>query len=273
MNEAQPNQRPVEGGNQRERSSIEFPYMGLDDAVEVAKAIHSTTGSAACQQDQLAAALNLSTSSSGFRVRLATAKMFGLIESERGAASVRLTDLGHQIVDPAQEAGAKVDAFLAVPLYKKIYDDHRNKTLPPPAALERYMGEIGVAKKQTDRARQTFDRSAQTAGFYGFGRDKLIMPPNTGGGVKDDFRGGGGSGGGNGGGDGEEEKKQALDPVIAALIQKLPTSGPWKTADREAWLSMMKMAFDMAYGANAAPPKPTPPMPASRGYDPDDPPF
>ncbi len=246
MNEAQPNQRPIEGGGQRERSSIEFPYMGLDDAVEVAKAIHSTTGSAACQQDQLAAALNLSTSSSGFRVRLATAKMFGLIESERGAASVRLTDLGHQIVDPAQEASAKVDAFLAVPLYKKIYDDHRNKTLPPPAALERYMGEIGVAKKQTDRARQTFDRSAQTAGFYGFGRDKLIMPPNAGGvPTKEEGRPGGGGGGG---GDGRDETPAELDPVISALIKKLPRKGPWKAADRKAWLQMMGMAFDMAYG-------------------------
>lgn len=254
MNEAQLNQATVESGGQRERSSIEFPYMGLDDAVEVAKAIHSTTGSASCQQDQLAPALGLSMASSGFRVRLATAKMFGLIESERGAATVRLTELGHQIVDPGQEAVAKVDAFLAVPLYKKIYDDHRGKTLPPAAALERYLAEIGVAKKQTDRARQTFDRSAQTAGFFGFGRDKLVLPPNaSGGGPKDDARGGGSGGGGGGGGGGGDEEKPTLDPVIAALIQKLPTSGPWKTADREAWLSMMKMAFDMAYGANPAP--------------------
>lgn len=56
----------------RERSTIEFPYMDLEDAVEVAQAIHRTTGSTPCQHDQLAAALNLSMNSSGYRVRIAT---------------------------------------------------------------------------------------------------------------------------------------------------------------------------------------------------------
>jgi hypothetical protein len=35
---------------------------------------------------------------------------------------------------------------------------------------------LGVAKKQTDKARQTFQRSAQQAGFFAYGQDRLVMP-------------------------------------------------------------------------------------------------
>lgn len=236
-------------GDKRERSSIEFPYMSLEEAMNVAKAVHATTGSGVCHADQLAAAMNLSMASSGFRVRLSTAKMFGLIESERGSGGVRLTDLGHKIVDGDQERAAKVEAFLNVPLYKQLVDMHRGKPLPPPPALERMMAELGVAKKQTDRARQTFDRSAQSAGFFEFGRDKLVMPAVAGAvstagpatppevparevpAIVHDSVGTG-------------------DPLIDALIKKLPAVGKqWPASDRKTWLTMISMAFDLAYGA------------------------
>lgn len=241
-------------GDKRERSMIEFPYMGLDEAIEVAQAIHETTGSGLCQADQLAAALKLSMASSGFRVRLSTTKMFGIIDSERGSGAVRLTDLGHRIVDPAQERAAKVEAFQNVPLYAKLVEQHRGKTLPPPAALERVMAEMGVAKKQTDRARQTFDRSAQSAGFFEFGRDKLVAPALSGGTAppKSDapppppadqsqnrFDGGGGGTTG--------------DPLIDALIKKLPPAGKsWPAAERKTWMTMMEMAFVLAYGVESS---------------------
>jgi hypothetical protein len=43
--------------------------------------------------------------------------------------------------------------------------------------------------------------------------------------------------------------KAKRDPVLAALIAKLPaTTQPWPRAERIAWLRMMAMAFDVAYG-------------------------
>jgi len=256
MSEAAESRQAQSEAEKRERSSIEFPYMGLDDAVEVAKAIHGTTGSGWCQQDQLAAALSMSMASSGFRVRLSTAKLFGLIESERGASGVRLTDLGHQVVDPSQERSAKVEAFLQVPLYKKLYEHHRGKTLPPPAALERVMAEFGVAKKQTDRARQTFDRSAMSAGFFEFGRDKLVMPAGAGAPPlpkEEEVKETGGGGGGGGAGAGGSGGGLTGHPVLDALVQTLPKSGDsWDAQGRRQWLTMVAMAFDMAYGADGA---------------------
>jgi len=38
------------------------------------------------------------------------------------------------------------------------------------------------------------------------------------------------------------------DPLIKALIQKLPVKGPWPSKERDNWIKMLAMAFDFAYG-------------------------
>ena len=60
-------------------------------------------------------------------------------------------------------------------------------------------------------------------------KSKKINPPNEGGGGDD------GDGGAN-------------DPLIQAVIQKLPPKSPWPLADRVTWIRMLVMAFDVAYG-------------------------
>lgn len=246
----------TEASGKRERSTIEFPYGDLDDAITSARAVRDVGGQS-CTLDQLAAQLKQSANSGAFRLRTSYPRIFGLAELERG--TMRLTELGMRIVDPQQEAGARVDAFLHVPLYKAIYDKYRGYTLPPPAALEREMASLGVSSKQTDKARQAFDRSANQANFYWSGKDRLVMPPASkidrpdsrpldkgtpGAGDGENRREENerrNSGGGGGGATG--------DPLIDALIKKLPGTGSnWPKAERETWVTMMKMAFDLAYG-------------------------
>ena len=43
-------------------------------------------------------------------------------------------------------------------------------------ALERETAQLGVAVKQTDKARQVFERSARQASFFGAGPDRLVRP-------------------------------------------------------------------------------------------------
>jgi len=247
----------------RERSTIEFPYMDLDDAVEVAKAIHRTTGSTPCQHDQLAAALNLSMNSSGYRVRISTARLFGLIESDRGASAVKLTELGQMTADTAREREGKAKAFLNVPLFKKIYELNRGKQLPPPAALEREMAGLGVAEKQKERARQVFQRSAEVAGFFELDKSRLIMPTGVGDAppppaadAKSDEDESNGSGGGGG-------KPPDIDPIIRGLLVRLPKSGAvWPEAERKLWLQLLEGSFKLIYkDAGVKLPPPPPPFP------------
>jgi hypothetical protein len=41
------------------------------------------------------------------------------------------------------------------------------------------------------------------------------------------------------------------DPLISALIQKLPAGGNWPVDDRINWLKILVMGFQVAYGTDA----------------------
>src|SRR5260370_17775407 len=136
---------PEVGENQedkRDRSTIEFPYLDLDAAVEVAQGIHQVGGSS-CGWDQLAAQMGQAATGGGFRMRVMTAKTFGFVTYGQG--TVTLTELGQRLNRPHQNKAAKTDSFLKVPLYNKVYEQFKNGTLPPAEALENEIVKMGVA--------------------------------------------------------------------------------------------------------------------------------
>jgi hypothetical protein len=237
---------PTAATQERQRSTIAFPYVDLQTSIQLAKAIFDNVAGGECDDDQLAAWTSQSPKSSGFRTQVYGARMFGVVVGE--ASRHRLTELGKTIIDPQKEREAKVRAFLSVPLYAALFDKFKGNMLPPPAALEREIEGLGVASKQKDRARQVFERAADQAGFFEHGRNRLVQPgiALTPGQPEDqDAAGNSGSGGGgNGGGDGSN-----LDPLISALLLKLPKpADKFPKQARATWLQMMAMAFEMAYG-------------------------
>lgn len=228
-------------GAERQRSTIGFPYVDLAAATELAKAIFDNVAGGECDDDQLAAWTSQSAKSSGFRTQVYGARMFGVVAGEAGRH--RVTELGKAIIDPHQEREAKVRAFLSVPLYAALFEKFKSGMLPPAAALEREIEGLGVASKQKDRARQVFERSADQAGFFEHGRNRLVQPGVTAATGKPpaEEQKGKGSNGGGGGDD--------LDPLIGALLQKLPKAGEqFNQQERTTWLQMIAMAFQMAYG-------------------------
>ena len=238
----------AEGDSKRERSTLSFAYGDLDDAVAVARAIHGNAGTS-CSLSQLAAFLGQPISSGTFRARVSNAAVFGLSENAR--REVSLTALGRQIADPAAEPSARVDAFLHVPLYLRIFNHHDGYTLPGAAPLEKFMREVGVSPKQTGKARQAFMRSARQAGFFAHGEDRLVRPSFPGGGpgtrpVEPQAdqtttvrkKSGGDSGGGG----------QDTDPIIRGLLDRLPNPGDvWPDAERKLWLGILENAFKLIY--------------------------
>lgn len=247
------NEQAAEAGAQKERvqSSIQFPYGDLETAVAVADAMHSN-GYRECAPDQLAAAMGQHATSGNFRQKVASARIFGLIETAPGR--IALTDLGGQILDPAQEKRARVSAFLHVELYRRLYEDHRSRTLPPrPAGLERTFEQYGVSGKQTDKARQAFDRSARQAGFFVHGNDRLVMPggldsPNEA--ASERLSPAGPASKVGVANDGAEALPPGLDPLIVALLRKMPTGPGWPLAERAKWLQALAMNLSFVYEAD-----------------------
>ena len=107
----------------RERSDIAFPYSDLGNAIDLTRVINERAG-IQCQVTQLAAWMNMSATGGTFRSRYSAARIFGLIDSQHGN-SVRLTNLGQQVLSPQGAARAKATAFLNVPLFRKIYDQQQ----------------------------------------------------------------------------------------------------------------------------------------------------
>ncbi len=243
----------------QERSTIDFAYVDLDNAIEVVKGVHNAGGTA-CDSDQLAAQLGMEAKGGGFRSRIGGAQVYKLITYERGGR-VLLTDLGRQLIDPDTERQARMNAFLAVDLYAKVYEEFKGGPLPPHAALERALETMGVGAKVKDRARQVMLRSAKQAGFFEHAADRLIKPSiknETGAGdtvkVKNNDRSDGeqtgnnaGSGSGSGSGDG------GYHPFIEGLLQKLPAPDTeWAFEARKKWLLTASNIFDLMYQAPAA---------------------
>jgi len=246
MNDAAKNLEPEnpESDGGRERSTIAFPYLDLDDSVEIAKAVH-TLGGSSCQWDQLAAHFGQATNGGGFRLRLQTAKLFGLLNYDRGTVS--LSPLGARLSDPSQERSARADAFLKIPLYNRVYEDYKGATLPPTAGLETAMGNMGVSPKQKAKARQVFERSAKEAGFFEFGTTRLVMPSIKGSSattsapeVQPEEA------------PKKEKKEQTAErprhPLIEGLLKELPEpQSEWTTEDRKKWLEMASTIFNVIY--------------------------
>ncbi len=242
--------REVPGGERvHSRSSIEFPYGDLESAIGVAKTLHEHVGLSPCAPEQLAAFLNLAPNSGGFRARVAPARIFGLVETERG--KIQLTELGRQVVDPTTEKTARVSAFLAVPLYKALYDRYKSAMLPPAVALEREIEGLGVAPKQKDKARQIFERSADQAGFRAHGKNRLVMPitaqseaapaPSALGAPADAPESSQAKAFGSGG-------SGSYHPFIEGLLRTLPPPDTeWKASDRIKWLQTAERIFSLIY--------------------------
>jgi hypothetical protein len=249
------------GGEQkrsRELSTIGFPYGDLEDAISVAAALLGV-GGVPCEPDQLAAAMKHTPSSGSFRQKIATARMFGLIETVQN--KYQLTSLGFAITDASRQKAARADAFLNVPLYRKVYDTFRNQQLPPrPLALERTFIGFGVAQKQAANARVAFDSSAQQAGYFEqSGRERLIRPPGAALSnsalestdqsnldaasfqqeARDRPAYRAGSNGGSGGG---------RHPFIEGLLERLPEPDTvWSIEGRAAWLEAAASVFKLIY--------------------------
>lgn len=167
---------PTGKNARRIRSTISFPYGSLADAERVAEALHRRGDRGTI--DELAGEMAQTVTSGSFRTRVATARIFGVIEVQRGQVS--LSRLGHRLIDPTQAPQARVDAFLHVPLFKRIHEAYRGRLLPSASGLEAEMTRLGVSSKQTDRARQAFQSSAERAGFFGNGKDRLVAPALSG---------------------------------------------------------------------------------------------
>jgi len=236
------------------QSTISFPYRDLESGIAVAQAIHNA-GAVALSTDQLAGVMGLQAGSGNFVLKVMTARIFGLVTYT--ASKYELTDLGFEITekDDKRQKAAKAKAFLTVPLYKRTYDDFKGRQLPPRLGLEQAFVRYGVSVKQKEAARQAFEKSANQAGFFAAGTDRLIEPIIAGTPLSErgrqtvdeiDFT--------------DENNpptlvqsvrtkpNDGLHPFIQGLLGSLPEPNTnWTVEGRATWLQAASKIFDLIY--------------------------
>ncbi len=247
--------------SKRAQSGIGYPYFNLDQSSKVAQVIHER-GGGACSPDQLASFLDYKTVRSGtFLTRMSAARMFGLINSDGGR--VGITDRARAIISPVMpedSTNAKVDAFLAVPLFAEIYQRFLGQTLPPEVGLRNlFAHQYKIVPDRIGPALRVFYESAEQAGFFALSgeRTKLIKPivrasnrapdvaqaavaqtPEARDTVPDKPRGG------SGGGDGPS----SVHPAIVGLLRELPQAGQtWARPMKERFLKAFQTTIDFIY--------------------------
>ncbi len=225
-------------GKPKRYSGVSFPYYTLERSVEVAKVMYERAGGV-CDRPQLAAFLGYKgTNNGGFLSRVAAAKMFGLVEQE--GDNVKVSPRGMAIVAQISEADAeraKAEAFLAVDLFKRVYEQYKGGTLPAEAGLKNLLEtQYSVVHDRVAPTVTILIQSARYAGFFKAGPDRMVMPVIVKGATPPPVeppsvprKNGGGGGGG-------DDVPPNIHPAIFGLLRELPAAGTAMTSKRRAAL-------------------------------------
>jgi hypothetical protein len=139
-----------------------------------------------------------------------------------------------------------------------VHDKFKGGVVPPVAALEKELVGLGVASTLSDTARRILERSAEQAGFYEAGRDRLVMPgfaPQDGSSSDPVVDSNGGWSGGVGGGHGGDEGTElGLDALLIALLKKIPNPDKgWPGSSRVRWFRTFAMNVSQIYDGDGEP--------------------
>jgi hypothetical protein len=238
-----------------------YPKYDLITCMAVADKVKNQGGND-CSVDQLGAFLGYTnTNGGGFATKVSNARAFGLIETVQGR--YRITPRAETILYPATEAErqqALADAFLAVPMYGRVYEMHRGSRLPEALGMKNLLHrEFGVPMgDQVTLALRVMMDSAEQAGMFQATqgqRTKLVLPvigtapPPDGHSEQRDKKiaPGGGGGDENGGGDGKGADTRGLGVLVNGVIAELPKSDSWDEQLFQTWLDMMELALRVRY--------------------------
>lgn len=110
-----------------------FPRVGLERALSVAKALKDKNQGNPYSPDDVAKVIGISAKTPTFFYLTAASRDYGLTEGTSQALKISLTDKGRATVyapSPQAEAEAKLKAFLDVESFRKVLNHYKGNSLP-----------------------------------------------------------------------------------------------------------------------------------------------
>lgn len=235
------------------RSALSFPYVNLEDVVELVYAMHEA-GGIPLLREQVAHSMNTTADHGTFNLKISSARLFDLVSFQDN--KFQLTELGYGIISSDEDIQkvARRDAFLRVELYRRAVEHFRGKALPSTkTGLEAALVGFGISEKQKDRARLAFEKSAIYAGFMDSSKSRLVEPvigprltkareilnkieevsetpvftPKR---------------------NNQVDVPALAEPLIHGMLSRLPEPGEsWSFEDRKKWLDALLVIFSIVY--------------------------
>jgi hypothetical protein len=229
-------------------ATLTSPRYDLESSIEVARALAFHGGAAASHT--LAALLGYKSVDNGaFLSRVAAAKQFGLIEGT--SDDLRVTPLAHAILEPdfpETAARARFDAFMNVPLFVAVFRSKEGQPLPPDKTGMQNMlkHQFGVGDRQAPIAAARLLDSAEQAGLFALGHNKMIKPTfgERAGAVAREPAAPSALGHAPVPRQGAHEGR--LPKLIEGALDELP-EGQWDEQGLSEWLSLFEMALRVVY--------------------------
>lgn len=110
-----------------------YPRISLENCLIIGRKIRELNGGNPWDPKEVGKAIGISTTRNEFVYYAASSRDFGITSGTRHSETINLEPLGRQIIyadSPEIEKAKKVEAFLRIPLFKKVLDHYKGSLLP-----------------------------------------------------------------------------------------------------------------------------------------------
>jgi predicted nucleotide-binding protein len=160
---------PKQSNGKRSRvSQSDVPWYSLEDALRIPRAIGDHYAFKPTRPLDVAAALGMQPTTSGFRMLTGSAVAYGLTEGGYGASLISVTQLARRILQPLKEGDdiqARREAFLMPRVLKEFLAKYDNNKFPREDIAKNVLFTMGVPKNAIDRTLKLLKDGAKLAGF------------------------------------------------------------------------------------------------------------
>lgn len=146
----------------------DVPRHSLTEALRIPQAIADNYAKAPTKPLSLAAALEISPSSSAFRMLIGASAAYGLTEGAHTSDTIALTELGRRIVAPTAEGmehAAMREAILRPRVIREFLTKYNNARLPGEKIARNVLEDLGVPADSTEQTLHLILRGAREVGL------------------------------------------------------------------------------------------------------------
>jgi hypothetical protein len=146
----------------------DFPQVSLQQAQKIASALMDNFAGKSGSPPDVALAIGISPTSSGWRLLTGSSIAYGLTEGGFNANTIKLTALGRKLVAPEEEGedlAARRDAILKPRIAKEFFGRYRRAKFPNDVIAGNIMKSLGVPFERVDTALKIIKANGRYAGI------------------------------------------------------------------------------------------------------------